>query len=652
MISVNKISLGFGGRDLFKDISFQITGTDRIGLVGKNGAGKSTLLKIFSGEQKADSGNISGPNDLTIGFLKQDLEFSSGKTVMEETESAFEEIKELEARIEEINEAITTRTDYESDSYMDLITELNEATERFSMIGGYNFKADLERVLIGLGFKQEDFDRQTTEFSGGWRMRIELAKLLLQKNELMLLDEPTNHLDIESIIWLEEFLQTYEGAVLLVSHDRSFLDSVTNRTIEISYGNIYDYKASYSKYIVLRQERREKQIQAKKNQDQEIKQTQMLINKFRAKASKAAFAQSLIKKLDKMVIIEVDEEDTKSMRFKFPPAPHSGKVVLTAKNVGKRYGDHQVFSNVDMMIERQEKIAFVGQNGQGKSTLAKIIIGELEHTGKVELGHNVKVGYYAQDQANSLDGNKTILQTIEDAADDNTRPRVRDLLGSFMFSGDDVQKKVKVLSGGEKGRVALCKLLLEPSNVLVLDEPTNHLDMMSKDVLKNSLKKYDGTLILVSHDRDFLQGLSNKVFEFRDGEVKEHLGDINSYLESRKVADFRQLELETNKKVAAKKEESKKKEESGLTYDEKKQLEKDIRKETNALSKVEKEVEDLETTLAELDEKLHKPEEFKKLSEDTEFFAKYEEMKSRLDTLMADWEKQQATVEKLLAKRE
>lgn len=652
MISINKISLGFGGRDLFKDISFQITDNDRIGLVGKNGAGKSTLLKIFSGEQSADSGNISYPNDISIGFLKQDLEFSSGKTVMEETESAFEEIKKLEARIEEINEAITTRTDYESDSYMDLITELNEATERFSMIGGYNFKADLERVLTGLGFKQEDFDRQTTEFSGGWRMRIELAKLLLQKNELMLLDEPTNHLDIESIIWLEEFLQTYEGAVLLVSHDRSFLDSVTNRTIEVSYGSIYDYKASYSKYVVLRQERREKQIQAKKNQDQEIKQTQMLINKFRAKASKAAFAQSLIKKLDKMVIIEVDEEDTKSMRFKFPPAPHSGKIALSAENVGKRYGDHQVFDGVDMLIEREEKIAFVGQNGQGKSTLAKIIIGELEHTGKVELGHNVKVGYYAQDQANSLDGNKTILQTIEDAADDNTRPRVRDLLGSFMFSGDDVQKKVKVLSGGEKGRVALCKLLLEPSNVLVLDEPTNHLDMMSKDVLKNSLKKYDGTLILVSHDRDFLQGLSNKVFEFRDGEVKEHLGDINSYLESRKVADFRQLELETNKKAAAKKEDSKKKEESGLTYDEKKQLEKDIRKETNALSKVEKEVEDLETTLAEIDEKLHNPEKFKKLSEDTEFFAKYEEMKSRLDTLMVDWEKQQATVEKLLAKRE
>ncbi len=652
MLNIHNLSISFQGEFLFEAISFKLGLGDRVGLIGKNGAGKSTMLKILAKELEPDSGQIAADKQLKTGFLKQDIDFVYGRTVLEESYEAFTEIKELESKMEAINIEMAERTDYESESYSQLMVDLNDYQHQYEILGGYNYQGDTEKVLQGLGFKREDFDKLTDTFSGGWRMRIELAKLLLQNNDLLLLDEPTNHLDIESIIWLEQFLKNYQGAVVIVSHDKMFLDNVTNRTIEISLGRIYDYNKPYTKYLVLREEIRAQQLATQKNQEKQIQHTEKLIEKFRAKASKATMAQSLIKKLDRIERVEVDEEDNSVMTLNFPVSIQPGKVVVEANNISKSYGDLHVLNNIDMLIERNSKTAFVGQNGQGKSTLAKIIVGELEHAGKVELGHNVKVGYYAQDQAHSLDGNKTILQTIEDAADDTTRPRVRDLLGSFMFSGDDVQKKVKVLSGGEKGRVALCKLLLEPANLLVLDEPTNHLDMMSKDVLKNSLKNYDGTLILVSHDRDFLQGLSKKVFEFRDGEVKEHLGDINSYLESRKVADFRQLEMEGNKKAAVKKEDSKKKEEPGLSYDDKKQLEKDIRKETNALSKIEKEVEDLETTLAELDEKLHQPEEFKKLSEDAGFFAKYEEMKSRLDTLMVEWEKQQAVLEKLLNKRE
>jgi ATP-binding cassette subfamily F protein 3 len=505
MISANNISVYFGGQELFDDVSFMVNKGDRIGLVGKNGAGKSTLLRILSGEQKANEGSISTPNESTIGYLRQDLEFEEGRTVQEEAEQAFQEIKKLEQQITAVNLEMSERTDYESDGYMQLITDLNDLNERFGMLGGYTIQSEMSQVLIGLGFQLDDFERQTNEFSGGWRMRLELAKILLSKPDVLLLDEPTNHLDIESIVWLEGWLKNYSGAVVLVSHDRAFLDAVTNRTIDLILGKANDYKASYSKYVELRKDRQEKQIQSKKNQDKEIKQTKMLIEKFRAKKSKASFAQSLIKKLDKMDLIEVEQDETASMYFKFPPAPHSGKVTLKVSKVSKNYDDLQVLKDVSLMLERGDKIAFVGKNGEGKTTLAKMIVDAIKYDGEIEYGYQVKVGYYAQNQSELLDENKSIFEVVEDASDEHSRPRVRDMLGSFLFSGDTVQKKVKVLSGGERARVALCKLLLEPVNLLIMDEPTNHLDMVSKDILKRALRNYDGTLIIVSHDRDFLE---------------------------------------------------------------------------------------------------------------------------------------------------
>ena len=515
MISVNKISVYFGGQELFDKVSFMVNKGDRIGLVGKNGAGKSTLLRILSGEQSSNEGTISSPNNSTLGYLRQDLDFEEGRTVQQEAELAFAEIKDLEEKINIINLEMSERTDYDNEGYMQLITDLNELNDRYGLLGGYTIKSEMSQVLLGLGFKLDDFSRQTNEFSGGWRMRLELAKILLAKPDVLLLDEPTNHLDIESIVWLESWLKNYSGAVVLVSHDKAFLDAVTNRTIDLILGKANDYKASYSKYVELRKDRQEKQIQSKKNQDKEVKQTKMLIDKFRYKKSKAAFAQSLIKKLDKMEMIEVDHDETASMHFKFPPAPHSGKVTLKVNKVSKSYGDLEVLNGIDLLLERGEKIAFVGKNGQGKTTLAKIIVDSIPFEGQVEYGHQVKVGYYAQNQSELLDENKTILQLVEDAADEQSRPRVRDMLGSFLFSGDAVQKKIKVLSGGERARVALCKLLLEPVNLLIMDEPTNHLDMVSKDILKNALNNYDGTLIVVSHDRDFLQGLSEKFMSLK-----------------------------------------------------------------------------------------------------------------------------------------
>ena len=649
MISANNISVYFGGQELFDKVSFMVNKGDRIGLVGKNGAGKSTLLRILSGEQSPNEGSISTPNDSTLGYLRQDLDFEEGRTVQQEAELAFKVIKELEEKINAINLEMSERTDYETEGYMQLITDLNELNERYGLLGGYTIQSEMSQVLLGLGFQLDDFSRLTNEFSGGWRMRLELAKILLSKPDVLLLDEPTNHLDIESIVWLESWLKNYSGAVVLVSHDRAFLDAVTNRTIDLILGKANDYKASYSKYVELRKDRQEKQIQSKKNQDKEVKQTKMLIDKFRYKKSKAAFAQSLIKKLDKMEMIEVEQDETANMHFKFPPAPHSGKVTLKVNEVSKSFDELEVLKGIDLLLERGEKIAFVGKNGEGKTTLAKIIVDSIPFDGQVEYGHQVKVGYYAQNQSELLDENKTILQVVEDAADEHSRPRVRDMLGSFLFSGDAAQKKIKVLSGGERARVALCKLLLEPVNLLIMDEPTNHLDMVSKDILKNALNYYDGTLIIVSHDRDFLQGLSEKVYEFKDQGIKEYLGDINEFLNAKKVMDFKQFELENKQKASSPKS---KDSENKISYQERKQLDKDIKKTSNKVGNLERSVEALEKELKALDAELSQPDRYKELSSQAGFFESYQEKQQQLAQYMSDWEQNLERLEELKRKRD
>jgi len=516
MLNIHKLSIAFQGDYLFENISFRLKGGDRVGLIGKNGAGKSTLLKIIAGELEYDSGQVAEEKNLKLGFLKQDIDFVYGRTILEEAYEAFTEIKQLEARLEDINTQLAERTDYESEGYHQLMVDLNDVQHQYEILGGYNYQGETEKILQGLGFQREDFEKLTDTFSGGWRMRIELAKLLLQNNDILLLDEPTNHLDIESIIWLESFLKSYAGAVVIVSHDKMFLDNVTNRTIEISLGKIYDYPKPYSKYLVLREEMKTLQLASQKNQQKQIEQTEKLIEKFRAKASKATMAQSLIKKLDKIDRIEVDEDDNSVMAVNFPVSVVPGKVVIETHKVSKNYDKLQVLQNVNLQVERDSKIAFVGQNGQGKSTLAKIIVGELKHDGNVKLGHNVQIGYFAQNQAEYLDGSKTVLDTMIDAANEKNRSKVRDILGSFLFRGDEVDKYVRVLSGGERNRLALAKLLLQPLNVLIMDEPTNHLDIASKNVLKEALIEFEGTLILVSHDRDFLQGLTSTVYGFKD----------------------------------------------------------------------------------------------------------------------------------------
>ena len=543
MISVNNLSLYFGGQDIFKNISFMINKGDKIGLVGKNGAGKSTLLNLLSENIKPNDGSVSMPNDLILGYLTQDLDFKDGKTIVEEAQTAFTELNQIRERLDTINKEINERSDYESKSYLDLISESHDLDERYRILGGNDIQSEISQVLSGLGFTTKDYDRQTTEFSGGWRMRIELAKILLQKPDVLLLDEPTNHLDIESIIWLEQWLKKFVGAIVLVSHDRLFLDSISNRTIEISFTKINDYKAKYSKYLELRKDRIEKQIQAKKNQDKFISETKILINKFRAKKNKAAFAQTLIAKLDKLEIIHVEKEDVESMKFSFPPAPHSGKVSLSIKEASKSYDHLDVLEDINLEIVKGEKIAFVGKNGEGKSTLAKMISGHVDFVGDIILGHSVKMGYYAQNQADFLDENLTILETIENAISETITVNPRTILGSFLFSNDDVSKKIKVLSGGERARVSLCKLLLEPYNLLVMDEPTNHLDITSKELLKKALMDYDGSLIVVSHDREFLQGLTQKVYEFRGKTIKEYHGDVNTFLSEKDLTNFKQLEM-------------------------------------------------------------------------------------------------------------
>lgn len=626
MLNIHNLSIAFGGVYLFEDISFRLGQGDRVGLIGKNGAGKSTLLKIIARETESDTGTIATDKEISVGFLKQDIDFIKGRTVLEEAYEAFTTIKALEAKINTINEQLASRTDYESEEYNQLMIDLNEVTQQYEIHGGYNYQGNTERILIGLGFKREDFNKLTDTFSGGWRMRIELAKLLLQNNDILLLDEPTNHLDIESIIWLEQFLKNYPGAVVIVSHDKMFLDNVTNRTIEISLGRIYDHSKPYTKYLVFREELRAQQLASQKNQEKQIQQTEKLIEKFRAKASKASMAQSLIKKLDKIDRIEVDEDDNAVMNVSFPMSITPGKIVIEAKGVSKNYGEKQVLTHIDLMVERGSKIAFVGQNGQGKSTLAKIIVNEIPHEGALDLGHNVQVGYFAQNQAEYLDGEKTILDTMLDAANDSNRIKVRDMLGAFLFKGDDVEKKVKVLSGGERNRLALCKMLLTPFNVLVMDEPTNHLDIKSKNVLKQALLNFEGTLLVVSHDRDFLQGLTTKVYEFRAQKIKEYLGDINYFLEERNAADLR--EIEKRDEVVVKTEEKG----GNRSYEEQKKL-KSLK---NRLSKIESKIADLEKEIAEIDVEMAI--NYDQLIQQEGFFDNYQAKKQSLEQHMEEWE--------------
>jgi len=633
MISVNNLSLYFGGQDIFKNISFMINKGDKIGLVGKNGAGKSTLLNLLSENIKPNDGSVSMPNGLILGYLTQDLDFKDGKTIVEEAQTAFTELNQIRERLDTINKEINERSDYESKSYLDLISESHDLDERYRILGGNDIQSEISQVLSGLGFTTKDYDRQTTEFSGGWRMRIELAKILLQKPDVLLLDEPTNHLDIESIIWLEQWLKKFVGAIVLVSHDRLFLDSISNRTIEISFTKINDYKAKYSKYLELRKDRIEKQIQAKKNQDKFISETKILINKFRAKKNKAAFAQTLIAKLDKLEIIHVEKEDVESMKFSFPPAPHSGKVSLSIKEASKSYDDLDVLEDINLEIVKGEKIAFVGKNGEGKSTLAKMISGHVDFVGDIILGHSVKMGYYAQNQADFLDENSTILETIENAISETITVNPRTILGSFLFSNDDVSKKIKVLSGGERARVSLCKLLLEPYNLLVMDEPTNHLDITSKELLKKALMDYDGSLIVVSHDREFLQGLTQKVYEFRGKTIKEYHGDVNTFLSEKDLTNFKQLELSQKDQLDSSKLNASIK---GAYYDQK-----DKKRKSNKLKsqikKIEREIDELSDKLKKIDLELSDPIKFNELSSEKDFFEIYGQQKNKLSQLEEKW---------------
>jgi ATP-binding cassette subfamily F protein 3 len=635
MISLNGITVSFGGSSLFENVSFLINPRDRIGLAGKNGAGKSTLLKLLADQQSPTSGSIGKPKGLKIAYLPQDMVHQHGKTVFEETATAFSEIQQLEKRLNEINHELETRTDYESDSYSNLITEITDISHRLEVIGSGNMDEEIEKKLKGLGFDRADFNRPTSELSGGWRMRIELAKLLLQKPDILLLDEPTNHLDIESMQWLEEFMETYEGALVLISHDKKFLDNVTTRTIEISNKKIYDYKTNYSHYLILRQERREQQEAAAKNQQKVINKTQILIDKNRAKASKAAFAQSLIKKLDKMEIVEVDEADTSSIYFKFPPPAHCGNIVLTVEHAAKDYGPKHIFSGANFIIEKGERIAFVGRNGEGKTTMMKMIAGKTDYTGNIKLGHSVLMGYFEQDQAEKLDTNKTVFDTIDELAVGEVRSRVRNLLGAFLFGGDDIDKKVRVLSGGERGRLALCKLLLQPYNLLILDEPTNHLDIRSKDILKRALLEYEGTIIIVSHDRDFLDGLVHKLYEFREGHVKEHLCDINEFMRKRKLERLNESKLVQKEKKDEKA--AKTASVAAATAAAQEDNGKKIKQLQGKINKIEEDISGFEKKIAEADKVIGNPDFYTKPDSST-FLAEYQTLKTKLEEKFKQWE--------------
>ena len=633
MFNAHNITVSFGGETLFDSLSFRLGKGDRVGLIGKNGAGKSTLLKLMAKENSPTSGSFALEKNCQIGYLAQDLDFENGRTVLEEAYLAFEEIMKVEKRQEAIHKIMGETQDFESPSYLDILDELNELNTRYEMIGGYHYQAQTEKILLGLGFSIIDLNAATDTFSGGWRMRIELAKLLLKDNDILLLDEPTNHLDIESIIWLEQFLKKYKGALVMVSHDRMFLDQVTNRTIEIIHQRLFDFKKPYSQYMVLRDELRAQQQAAQKNQEKQIQQTEKLIERFRAKASKASMAQSLIKKLDKIDRIEIDPEENRKMKFEFGISHQPGKIILETDKISKAYGDKQVLSDVDIEVVRGEKIAFVGQNGQGKSTLAKIIVDEISYEGKVKLGHNVQLGYFAQNQSTYLDGSKTVLQSAEDSATPENRTKVRDLLGSFLFQGEVVEKKVSVLSGGERNRLALCKLLLQPFNVLIMDEPTNHLDIASKNVLKQALKNFKGTLILVSHDRDFVQGLCEKIISFKEREVKPFLGDINAYLEFQKLSSLKELEKKTPKARLEKKEND----------PDKYEKQKETRAAQQKLEKTEKRIARLEKEIKEIDFELQI--NYDQTIAKPNFFDEYQAKKKTLEDLMISWEKLQIELE-------
>lgn len=633
MISLDKINLNFGGFDLFKEISFLINPKDRIGLIGKNGAGKTTLLKVITRSQNPTSGHVGIPKDVTIGYLPQQMKISDTQSLKEETTKAFDEILKIDKKIHDLNDEIATREDYESEDYLTTIDHISELNERRLLLGGDNYEAELEQTLLGLGFERSDFNRHTSEFSGGWRMRVELAKLLLRKPDVFLLDEPTNHLDIESIQWLEDFLKNYKGAVVLVSHDKAFLDAVCNRTIEISLGKISDQKMNYSNFVTWKAEQKEITLAAYRNQQKMIEDTEKFIERFRYKATKAVQVQSRIKQLEKLDRIEIEEEDNAALKLNFPPAPRSGKVVVEGRDITKSYGNLNVLNEIDLTIEQNEKVAFVGRNGEGKTTLARIIMQELQHEGKMQLGHNVKIGYFAQNQAQLLNDELTIFETIDEIAVGDIRTKIRDILAAFLFRGEDIDKKVKVLSGGEKSRLAMIRLMLEPVNFLILDEPTNHLDMRSKEILKNALANFTGTVLVVSHDRDFLDGLVNCVYEFRNKKVKQHLGGIFEFLERKKLETLKQLEIK-NAKTTVNKTSTKVVNNKELTFEEKKEINRTITKFEKQVVKAEETISILEEEIENMDKLLASPDQMK----DNSIFEKYEQQKAALEQAMLDWE--------------
>jgi ATP-binding cassette subfamily F protein 3 len=636
MISINNLSVQFGGESLFDHVSFIINDKDRMGLVGKNGAGKSTLLKIISGIQKADEGDVIFPDNYSVGYLPQEMETMSERSVMEETMNAFSEVVKLETLIAGYEKQIGEREDYESDSYHKLIRHHSDALDRYHLIGGQAIHVNIEKVLLGLGFEREEFTRQMTTFSSGWQMRVEIAKILLQQHDVILLDEPTNHLDIDSIQWLEEFLDSYKGAVVLVSHDRAFLDNVTKRTIEISLGKIYDYKANYSEYVLMREDRMESQLATHNNQQRQIRQIERFVERFRSKATKAKQVQSRIKLLEKIDLVEVDMVDESGIRFRFPDAPHSGKIILEGINLCKDYPQKRVLNDLNFSIIKNDRVAFVGKNGEGKTTLSKLINRQVDYTGELKYGHNVVIGYYAQNQSDYLDPEKTVFKTIDDIAVGDIRTRIKGILGGFLFSGDDIEKKVKVLSGGEKSRLSLAKLLLTPANLLILDEPTNHLDMRSKDVLKSALLQYNGTLIIVSHDRDFLQGLTNRVFEFKRGVVREYIGDIYDFLEQRRIQSLKELEV-SQRKIASQAD-AEPVSQNKINWEKRKENEKEIRKIKSQVTRSESDIDRIEAELKTREAMLATPEKYQQQIQDGSLYKEYEDLKRVLEREMKRWE--------------
>lgn len=642
MISLNKVSIRFGAFELLSNISLMINPGEKVGLVGNNGAGKTTLLRLFVGEIKSGDGEVVISKETTVGYLPQQMKHKDRRNLLDETLTAFSGITRLEEEIENINNVLAQREDYKSEEYRGLIHRLSEAHEEYRIKGGHSIMADTEKALIGLGFTRDEFSKPTSFFSGGWRMRIELAKLLLKKPDFLLLDEPTNHLDIESIQWLENYLKDYHGGVILISHDRAFLDNVTSRTVELLLGKIYDYKVPFSQFVILRRERMETQLAAYRNQQKKIADTNEFIDRFRYKATKAVQVQSRIKHLDKIERIELESEDRSAISIKFPPAPRAGSIVVEATSLSKNYGTNLVLDEIDIIIERGEKVAFVGKNGEGKTTFARVLMGELEFNGNLKIGYNVITGYFAQTQDELMDGNKTVFKTIDDIATGSIRTRIRDILGAFLFSGEEIDKKVKVLSGGERSRLALVKLLLEPYNLLIMDEPTNHLDMRSKDILKEALLKYDGTLIIVSHDREFLDGLTNKVFEFSNRKIKESIGGIYDFLRRKKIESLRELEIKrTGINTLQKKETSNKKK-----YIRRKEYEKNLRKLERRVSKLESEIDILEKEIAEMDRVIASPKEFANYNSGKGFFIEYEKLREKLSLKLKEWEECSADIEK------